>query len=151
MKLSEAGLALLKRSEGFKSRVYTDAHGMPAIGYGHRLLRLETFPNGIEEAQAAEILLKDVREAEEVVTRLVRVALAQGQFDALVDFCFNMGQRRLAASELLADLNRGRYQAAAEQLLLWDHVGASENLALKKRREAEFHLWHGQLERLAMV
>lgn len=151
MKLSEPGLALLKKSEGFKSRVYLDVHGLPTIGYGHRLLHPESFPKGIGEPQAAQILASDVCEAEQAVTRLVRVALTQGQFDALVDFCFNLGQARLAASTLLADLNMGRYQAAAEQMLLWDHAGASENLALKARREAEFHLWHGQFARLAFA
>ena len=142
MELSAAGLELLKRSEGFRSRTYKDVAGIPSIGYGHRILATESFPNGIEEPQAAALLDHDVREAEQAVLRLVRVALAQGQFDALVDFCFNLGQGRLAASSLLQDLNIGRYDAAAEQLLRWDHTGAQENTALKARREAEFHLWH---------
>lgn len=142
MQLSTTGLALLKQSEGFRSRVYLDAAGLPTIGYGHRLLHPESFPDGITEQQAAEILASDVREAEQAVRRLVRVPLAQGQFDALVDFCFNLGQGRLAASTLLADLNAGRYNAAAEQLLLWDHAGDRECAALRARRQAEFHLWH---------
>jgi len=141
MELSAAGLALLKQSEGYRSHVYRDVAGVPTIGYGHRLQPGESFPGGITEAQAAAILAADIREAEQAVGRLVRVPLVQGQFDALVDFCFNLGQRRLAASTLLADLNLGRYQAAAEQLLLWDHAGAQENAALRARREAEFRLW----------
>jgi len=43
---------------------------------------------------------------------------------------------------LLRELNTGRYGAAADQLLRWDHAGASENAGLKARREAEFLLWH---------
>lgn len=142
MNLSAAGLALLKEWEGFRGKVYLDLNGIPTIGYGHRLVHSESFPNGISEAHAAEILLTDVREAEQAVRRLIRSPLTQGQFDALVDFCFNLGQGRLAASTLLADLNAGRYDAAAEQLLLWDHAGDRENAALRARREAEFHLWH---------
>ncbi len=142
MQLSAAGLELLKKSEGFRSRTYLDVAGHPSIGYGHRILASESFPNGIEEPQAAAMLALDVRNAEQAVQRLVRVALTQGQFDALVDFCFNLGQGRLAASALLQDLNIGRYDAAAEQLLRWDHAGAEENAGLKARREAEFHLWH---------
>lgn len=130
--------------EGFRNRVYLDVNGLPTIGYGHRLVHPETFPNGVSEAQAAEMLATDVREAEQGVGRLVRVPLAQGQFDALVDFCFNLGQGRLAASTLLADLNAGRYDAAAEELLLWDHAGAKECAALRARREAAFHLWHSR-------
>lgn len=142
MKLSPAGLALLKQSEGFRGKVYLDINGLPTIGYGHKLHPPESFPGGLNEAQATAMLISDVQEAEQAVRRLVRTALTQGQFDALVDFCFNLGQGRLAASKLLADLNAGRYDAAAEQLLLWDHAGAREVAALRARREAEFHMWH---------
>jgi GH24 family phage-related lysozyme (muramidase) len=142
MELSAAGLELLKRSEGFRSQMYKDVAGFPTIGYGHRILASESFPGGIDEAQGTGLLARDVRDAEQAVKRLVRVALAQGQFDALVDFCFNLGYRRLEASTLLRDLNIGRYDAAAEQLLCWDHVGIKEDTGLKARREAEFHLWH---------
>lgn len=142
MELSAAGLALLKQSEGFRSTVYLDVNGLPTIGYGHRLVHPESFPEGITEHRAAEILATDLRGTEQAVHRLVRVPLTQGQFDALVDFCFNLGSGRLAASTLLTDLNAGRYNAAAEQLLLWDHAGNRECAALRARREAEFHLWH---------
>jgi lysozyme len=144
MELSAAGLDLLKRSEGFRNRVYLDVAGFPTIGYGHRLVHPESFPNGISEQQATGILAQDVGEAELAVTRMVKVTLTQGQFDALVDFCFNLGSGRLASSTLLQDLNRGNYAAAADQLLLWDHAGAKENLALKARREAELQLWNKQ-------
>lgn len=141
MKFSAAGLELIKRSEGFRSHTYLDVAGFPTIGYGHRLLHPESFPNGIDEAQAAEILVSDVRDAEQAVGRLVKVPLSQGEFDALVDFCFNLGQGKLAGSTLLKKLNDGQYGQAAEELLRWDHAGAQENSGLKARREAEFALW----------
>lgn len=142
MNLSSAGLSLVKQSEGFRGKVYLDINGLPTIGYGHKLHPPEEFPNGLTEAEATTILLRDVRAAEQAVERMVRTALTQGQFDALVDFCFNLGQGRLAASKLLADLNAGRHDSAGEQLLLWDHAGTREVAALRARREAEFHLWH---------
>ncbi|HEV2325304.1 MAG TPA: lysozyme, partial [Terracidiphilus sp.] len=64
-----------------------------------------------------------------------------GQFDALADFCFNLGQGRLAASTLLRDLNAGRYDDARRQLLLWDHAGGRVIPSLQARRQAEFDLW----------
>ena len=141
MQFSAAGLELLKRSEGFRSRTYLDVAGFATIGYGHRLLHPESFSNGIDEVQAERILVYDVREAEQAILRLVKVPLTQGQFDALVDFCFNMGEGKLAASTLLKDLNAGRYDAAQEQLLRWDHAGLQENAGLRARREAEAELW----------
>ena len=143
MELSLAGLALLKKSEGFRARTYMDVNGLPTIGYGHRLLNPQSFPDGICEPQAAEILKADVRDAEQAVARLVKVPLKQGQFDALVDFCFNLGAGRLASSTLLKILNGGRYEAAAEQLLRWDVAAGEENVGLKARREAEVALWSG--------
>jgi lysozyme len=145
MKFSDAGLALLKRSEGFRSKVYKDVCGFPTIGYGHRLLHPDSFPNGINEADASDILVSDVNAACQTVERLVKVPLTQGQFDALVDFTFNLGGVRLAGSTLLRDLNAGKYDDARGQLLLWDHGLENghevELAALKKRREAEVALW----------
>ena len=114
MQLSAEGLDLIKKSEGFRDRVYLDVAGFPTIGYGHLIKPHESFPNGITEAQAAAILSSDVQDAEQAVARLVKVALTQGQFDALVDFCFNLGAGRLAGSTLLRELNVGNYQAAGE-------------------------------------
>jgi lysozyme len=141
MELSAEGLEFIKRSEGFRARTYLDVEGFPTIGYGHRLVHPESFPNGIVEEQAAALLTTDVRDAERAVGRLVKVPLTQGQFDALVDFCFNMGQGRLAESTLLKDLNAGQYAASADQLLRWDHAGVLEIAGLKARRQAEFQLW----------
>jgi lysozyme len=142
MQLSAAGLELLKRSEGFRSHTYNDLNGFPTIGYGHRLFRADSYSAGISEAQAAAMLAADIREAENAVSRLVKVPLTQGQFDALVDFCFNLGAGRLASSTLLKVLNTGRHSDAAEQLLRWDIAGGQENAGLKARRESEFALWH---------
>jgi lysozyme len=142
MKLSSAGMELLKRSEGFRNRVYLDVAGFATIGYGHRLLHSDSFPNGINEPQAANLLASDVRDAEQAVQRLVKVSLTQGQFDALVDFTFNLGTSRLSGSSLLQQLNKGHYDDAAEQLLRWDHAGGEEYPALKARRQAEAELWN---------
>jgi lysozyme len=142
MQLSAEGLELLKRSEGFRSHIYNDINGFPTIGYGHRIRQREAFPAGISEGQAGDLLVSDVRQAEQDVSRLVKVPLKQGQFDALVDFCFNLGAGRLASSTLLKALNGGRYGEASEQLLRWDIAGGVENAGLKARRAAEFELWH---------
>lgn len=141
MQVTEAGLQLIKRSEGFRSTAYLDAVGIPTIGFGHRILRGESYPGSIDEAQACRLLAADVHLAEEAVERLVKVPLTQGQFDALVDFCFNLGPARLAASTLLRELNAGDYEGARRQLLLWDHAGRAIVAGLKARREAEFSLW----------
>jgi lysozyme len=143
MEISAIGKALIRKSEGFRGITYRDVNGFATIGYGHRLQQADAFPDGIDEALAEHILACDCDEAEEAIERLVKVPLTQGQFDALVDFTFNLGQGRLASSTLLKQLNAGRYDDAAEQLLRWDIAGGKENAGLKARREAEYELWHG--------
>ena len=69
MKLSSAGLELVKKSEGFRGKVYLDVAGLPTIGYGDRLVHPECYPDGICETQAEVILLWDAHEAEQAVSR----------------------------------------------------------------------------------
>jgi lysozyme len=139
--ISNEGLQLIKVSEGFRANTYLDVAGFPTIGYGHKLLHPESYPNGVTEDEATALLLQDVQGAEQAVSRLVKVALTQGQFDAHVDFTFNLGSGRLASSTLLADLNAGRYADAKAQLMLWDRAGGVFCTALATRRQAEAALW----------
>ena len=67
MAFGSAGLSLLKKSEGFRNRIYRDTAGIPSIGYGHRVLPSESFPNGIDETQAGQLLAQDIRAAEQTV------------------------------------------------------------------------------------
>jgi lysozyme len=142
MEISDAGLSLIKTSEGFRATVYNDVAGFPTIGYGHKLTPGESFPIGITEAQATALLEQDVQGAEAAVARLVKVALTQGQFDALVDFVYNVGAGRLAGSTLLRMLNAGNTTGAGQQLLLWVYAGGVKQPGLMTRREAELALWN---------
>ncbi len=148
MKLSAEGLQLIKQQEGFRSRTYLDVADFPTIGYGHRLTAAEItsgkFSHGVTATDATAMLALDVGDSEQAVERLVKVALTQGQFDALVDFCFNLGAGRLGSSTLLKLLNAGQFADAGEQLLRWDQAGGKECLPLKARREAELALWQGK-------
>ncbi|MFP5236825.1 MAG: lysozyme [Acidobacteriota bacterium] len=141
MNLSPAGLQLIERSEGFSSTVYNDVAGIPTIGYGHKLRPGESFPDGITQAQAQAILSNDVQSAEAAVRRLVTVPLNQGQFDALVGFTYNLGSGNLESSTLLKDLNAGNYDAAAQQILRWDHAGGKVQPGLQTRRQTEFNMF----------
>ena len=149
MQMSEAGLELIKRSEGFRAQTYKDEDGFSTVGYGHKLLQGESFPKGVSVAEASALLAQDVKSAEQAVARLVKVALTQGQFDALVDFVYNLGAARLESSTLLRELNAGCYDAAREQLVRWDCADGHQVAWLKARREAESSLWAGAGRALA--
>ena len=141
MQLSKSGRELIKRLEGFRSTAYLDAAGIPTIGYGHKLQTSDYRPKAITESTAQAFLAVDVETAVHAVSRLVRVPLTQGQFDALVSFVYNLGATHLATSTLLAELNHGNTGAAALEFLRWDHCGGRELPSLRTRREAEMRLF----------
>jgi lysozyme len=144
MEISAQGLDLIKKSEGFRNHQYLDVAGYATIGYGHRVIPPEAFPNGITVEQGTEILANDVKQAERAVNKLAHVPLTQGQYDALVDFCFNVGPVKLAASTLLKELNDSQYAHAGLQLLRWDYAAGTPNASLRARRTAELQLWTGE-------
>ncbi|BCI37188.1 hypothetical protein SEL4614_27930 [Salmonella enterica subsp. enterica serovar 4,[5],12:i:-] len=65
----------------------------------------------IDEATAERLLKTGLVGYENDVSRLVKVKLTQGQFDALVSFAYNLGARTLSTSTLLRKLNAGDYAA----------------------------------------
>jgi RHS repeat-associated protein len=58
--MSEEGIEFVKQREEFRAQVYNDEAGKPTIGYGHKLLPGETFPNGISEVDAMALLKQDI-------------------------------------------------------------------------------------------
>ena len=142
MKTSAAGLAFLAQQEGTVLHVYKDIAGIPTIGVGHVLRPGESYPNGITQQQALDILSKDVATAENAINKDVKVTITQNMFDALVSFTFNLGTGALGQSTLLKLINENDdLTAAANQFLVWDHVvingKSQESPALKARRERE--------------
>jgi lysozyme len=133
---SDSGFTLIKHFEGLRLTAYQDSGGVWTIGYGHTGPDV-TAGMVIAETQADSLLQHDVGYAEHAVNTLVTVTLAQYQFDALVDFAFNLGTGSLQHSTLLKVLNTSQYDNAANDFLAWDHVNGVEVNGLKLRREAE--------------
>ena len=137
--VTEAGLDLIKRFEGFSPTIYICPAGYPTIGYGHVVLahEREQFAAGITKAEATELLRKDVRIAELAVLRLISVPLTDGQFDALVSFTFNLGAGALQRSTLRRKANRGEHECVPAELLKWVWAAGKKLPGLVRRRQAE--------------
>lgn len=137
LSLSDAGLAAIKREEGFRSKTYFDAAGLATIGYGHLITSGEAFPAGISEPDAEKLLREDVQIAETSIRSNVIVPLTQSMFDALVSFVFNVGAGAFKTSTLLKILNGGDYAAAAQEFSRWHIAGGKPGvLAARRTREA---------------
>lgn len=140
MQTSDKGIALIKQFEGCKLTAYQDSVGVWTIGYGWtQPVDGKPIRAGMTiKQEAAERLLKTgLVSYESDVSRLVKVGLTQGQFDALVSFTYNLGARALSTSTLLRKLNAGDYAGAADEFLRWNKAGGKVLNGLTRRREAE--------------
>ena len=133
---SKDGLALTEGFEDVRLKAYRDMRGRLTIGYGHT--GGDVGPNTVWTLQQAEQALQgDVDWAAHVVNSSVHVVLTQNEFDALVDFVFNVGSGNFLGSTMLRLLNSGDVKAAALQFECWDHSSGKEVAGLLRRRLAE--------------
>lgn len=137
--ITDEGVDLIKRFEGFSSSIYICPAGYPTIGYGHvvRDDEKQRFAGGIDTEEGESLLRQDVRWAERGALRLIEVPLTDGQFDSLVSFTFNLGSGALQRSTLRRKLNRSEYESAAGEFRRWVWAGGRKLKGLIKRREAE--------------
>ena len=154
MKMSQAGIDLIKEFESCELEAYPDKKtgGDPwTIGWG------ATGPDIYEgvvwtQEQADDRLARDVQAREAIVNEAVTVDLTQGQFDAMVSIVFNVGYGskrrngiiRLKSGEpstLLQNLNDGDYAGAAAEFMRWVSPGSPVERGLRFRRFAEVDLF----------
>lgn len=144
MRASENGINLIKKFEGCRLTAYQDSVGVWTIGYGWtQPVDGKPVGNGmtITQQKADDLLKQGVIQYEAGVHGLVTVQLNQNQYDALVDFAYNLGVNALKGSTLLKKLNTGDYAGAANEFTKWNKAGGKELAGLTRRREAEKSLF----------
>jgi lysozyme len=162
MKVSEAGLKLLKHHEGFRRKPYLCAAKIWTIGYGHAMypeqMKIPSTPEGMERRKAfplrpednrvwsveeiGELLVKDVVRFERAVLRFISVPLKQHEFDALISATYNLGSGWLQRSQVRQKINRGDKKGAMENLLKFNKGGGVVLRGLDNRRKDEVALFN---------
>jgi len=131
---------LVEKSEGCRLKAYPDTGGVMTIGYGHTHA---VYPGMVcTQTQADQWLLEDMAWA----VRSVNVAFAttlhppaQGVFDALYDFVYNVGGRDLPLLSPLAI--HENWQALCDHLIQYVHDRQGHRLnGLVTRRKDEIAL-----------
>lgn len=135
MKINAEGLKLIKDFEGCKLKAYQDIVGVFTIGYGDTL----NVKSGDEITQAeADKRLQDRLESfESGVSKLLKVAVTDNRFSAMVCFAYNVGLENFKRSTLLNCVNKIEWEHAAKEFLRWNRAGGKEVAGLTRRREAE--------------
>lgn len=145
MKASDILIEKIKEFEGFMPKAGKAAKSEKylTIGYGHYGADVKPGLTVTKEA-ATTLLRKDLQGAEGYVSKL-GVAKVQGQFDALVDFCYNLGSGALGSSTLLKKVkaNAPEKEIRAE-FAKWVHCGGKVLPGLAKRRQWEADRYFGK-------
>jgi len=154
-------IALIKRFESLHDgdlseiglQPKMDPVGIWTAGYGHalrdpdtgqflqgandRAAALALVHGGLTEAQADDLLERDLEQFSDGVSRRVTAPLSSSEFGALVSFAFNVGLGNFKGSTLLRLLNAGDFKGAADQFARWNRAGGKILPGLVKRRYAE--------------
>jgi lysozyme len=138
--------SLCKQFEGFRGKPYLCPAGIPTIGYGStyysdgKKVTLNDPP--ISEPEAAQLLLHELQNTylPGVLRNCPILLTDEKKCNAIVDFAYNLGTGRLQTSTLKRKINEQDWDAAKEQLMLWNKGGGRVLPGLDKRRKAECQL-----------
>lgn len=100
--------------------VYNDSRGLPTIGYGHLVLKGESFAAGLTEAEADALLVKDATIAFNDARSIYEQFGMKGPVElqrVLWQMCFQMGKSRvLGFQKALKAMGAGDYKEAGRQM-----------------------------------
>ena len=134
---------LCRQFEGFRSKPYLCPAGIPTVGYGStyyadgRKVSLDDPPVSKEEADSLLLHELQTTYANGVMRLCPKLFQHEARFNAIVDFCYNLGVGRLQTSTLRRKINAEDWPGAVEQLLLWNKAGGRILPGLERRRQAE--------------
>lgn len=111
--------------EGFRSCPYKDPVGVATIGYGNTYYqdgRKVTLNDAcLDKDKAKQLMQATLDKTAREVEAMVNVPLTANQKTALTSFAFNIGTGALRDSDLLAKLNAGDKEGAAQEFDRWVH------------------------------
>jgi lysozyme len=147
----EAAAAVVKRVEGFYSKPYDDNGAAPGgtwtIGYGTiidahgRPVSPSTPP--ITEAQAEQLLVRDMEGAARDVKLRVKVSLLECEAAALISWTYNLGGGALGKSTMLVRINASQKSDAPGEMRKWIYHEGKPLVGLLRRRWAEAAIFLG--------
>jgi len=141
MKTSQRGLELIKAYEGVRLKPYRDCVGLYTVGVGHLIGDGTVLPDSWNRTftlgEVNDLLVADVRKFELGLARYVDVELSQNQFDAIIDYCFNLGLGTFQRSSVRQAINRRDKAGVVRNLLRYNKAGGKVIPQLDNRRKAE--------------
>lgn len=133
MKTSKKGIELIIGFEGFCSKATKclKSEKYYTIGFGHYGKDVKE-NDTITKSKAVDLLKSDLEKFEKKVNKYSTYDFTQNEFDALVSFCYNVGN----IDQLTAKGTRTKKEIA-DKMLLYCKSGGKVIRGLQKRREKE--------------
>lgn len=152
MHISNNGIELITKYEGFRGKAYKCPAGVWTIGWGTTI-----YPNGksvkpedtCTKSEALTYFKKDIIKFESIINKIVQVQLTQNMYDALVSWAYNVGSR--PSSTLIKLLNQKNYKGCADQFPLWCKAGGVKLNGLVRRRKEEQTLFLKDIDSLTNI
>jgi lysozyme len=122
--------------EGYMSTAYPDVGGVWTVGFG----QADGVKKGdtTDPVRALVKLEKSLDEHAKGMVQCIKVPISQGEYDAYLDFSYNVGVSAFCHSTLNKKLNSGDYDGACKELLKWTTAGGKVEPGLLKRRQEEY-------------
>jgi len=148
--VSQKGIDFVAGWEAFRAHLYDNdgagGGGNTTIGYGHLVhagpisgaTSEAIFSNGITIVQARQLLLRDLVDPQRVINQKIHVPLFQYEYDALVDFVYNLRHHN---DGLLSLVNSGHYDRVPAKFMEYTMAGGVHPAGLVKRRRSEGNLF----------
>jgi len=139
--VSASVLVGLAVHEGYVGTAYRDPVGIPTIGFGETA--------GVQMGQtttpvrAMIQLLDSANKHAKGMVECIKVPISQNEFDAYLDFTYNVGVGAFCRSGLVRLLNQGKYEEACAELKKWVYAGGKVLPGLVTRREKEYQTCMG--------
>lgn len=141
---SDGLLAMIKRYEDYLPEKHL-AGGVWYIGYSSSCGE-DDYPDGITEEEATELICLHLKKSASALDSFLeerKIELTQRQYDALLDFCYNMGTNWLSQKCKLrtALINGTIFEMTESETVnlfgVWCHVSGKVSSALAHRRIEE--------------
>jgi len=122
--------------EGYSGTAYRDTAGVATVGFGQA--------DGVKMGDKTDPVraLKTLEDSLDAhakgMVQCIHVPISQGEYDAYLDFTYNVGVSAFCHSTLNKKLNSGDYVGACAELLNWTKAGGKVLPGLVKRRQEEF-------------
>lgn len=140
--VSKQGLAHIANAEGCRLKAYQCSANKWTVGLGHTHGVSKHTQISLE--RAADLLIADVKHAEQTVKKLIKHAATQGELDMMTSFVINLGAHNFKHSTLLKKFNAGDKLGACNEYLRWVYVNkkdcrikANHCAGIARRRQIE--------------